>query len=81
MGITEEHLLREMLVDKWGIRFGLFDQLVLIQGPFLRQCQADRQDQECCREGNQITDFAAQIRFCTHISSPNFGPDSDARST
>ena len=30
VGIAEEHLLREMLVDEWGIRFGLFDELVLI---------------------------------------------------
>ncbi len=81
MGVTEEHLLGEVLVDEGRIRFRLFDQLVLFQRPFLRQRRADWQDEECRGEGEQIVGFTVHYRFCTHINSPNYGPDLDARST
>ncbi len=67
VGIAEEYPLGEVLIHVGGIGFRLFDQLVLFQRPFLRQRRAARQDEECCGEGEQIADYAVQVRSCTQI--------------
>ncbi len=58
VGVAEEHLLGEVLIPLGGIGFRLFDQLVLIQRPFLRQRRADWQDEERSGESEQIADCA-----------------------
>ncbi len=70
MGVTKKHLLREILVDEWRIRFWLFDQLVLIQRPFLRRRRAARQDEECGGESEQIAEYAVQFRLGLISISP-----------
>jgi hypothetical protein len=62
VGISEEHALREVLIDVGRIGFGLFHLLVFVQRPLLSQRRAAQPNQEFGAKCEQNCENAAQFR-------------------